>query len=153
MWKRKKSVEKPVVSQRRKKGVESEKNGSTQNRTGVLRTRISYAAPTPWNRSGKSTGSGCHCSRSQKCQGKVSECDVESQKDKWNRKEKRRTRPELNRWPRELQSLALPLSYESLQAFGVRRGNDPEKKEVARKLKSGSTRVRTGDPHYVKVMW
>ena len=28
---------------------EREKNGSTQNRTGVLRTRISYAAPTPWN--------------------------------------------------------------------------------------------------------
>ena len=25
------------------------KNGSTQIRTGVLRTRISYAAPTPWN--------------------------------------------------------------------------------------------------------
>ncbi len=25
------------------------KNGSTQNRTGVLRTKISYAAPTPWN--------------------------------------------------------------------------------------------------------
>ena len=46
---KKKSGEKRVVSQRRKKGVESEKNGSTQNRTGVLRTRISYAAPTPWN--------------------------------------------------------------------------------------------------------
>ena len=26
-----------------------QKNGSTQIRTGVLRTRISYAAPTPWN--------------------------------------------------------------------------------------------------------
>ena len=25
------------------------KNGPTQNRTGVLRTKISYAAPTPWN--------------------------------------------------------------------------------------------------------
>ena len=25
------------------------KNGSTQNRTGVLRTKILYAAPTPWN--------------------------------------------------------------------------------------------------------
>ena len=30
--------------------------------------------------------------------------------------------------------------------------NDPEKKQGARKLKSGPTRVRTGDPHYVKVM-
>ena len=25
------------------------KSGSTQNRTGVLRTKTSYAAPTPWN--------------------------------------------------------------------------------------------------------
>ena len=31
------------------KKVKIPKNGSTQNRTGVLRTRISYAAPTPWN--------------------------------------------------------------------------------------------------------
>ena len=59
--KRKKSAEKPVVSQRRKKGVESEKNGSTQNRTGVLRTRISYAAPTPWNRSVKEIESESQC--------------------------------------------------------------------------------------------
>ena len=31
------------------------KNGPTQIRTGVLRTRISYAAPTPWNLSDKTT--------------------------------------------------------------------------------------------------
>ena len=29
--------------------LQRHKNGPTQNRTGVLRTKISYAAPTPWN--------------------------------------------------------------------------------------------------------
>ena len=82
------------VSEKKSQG---EKSGSTQNRTGVLRTRISYAAPTPWNRSGKSDRSCCHRCQGQKCHVKVSECDVESQKDKCVGKEKRRTRPELNR--------------------------------------------------------
>ena len=48
-------------------------------------------------------------------QQKKSKAIVEEPRPEWREKKKRRTRPELNRWPRELQSLALPLSYESFQ--------------------------------------
>ena len=37
------------VKRKGKKSRKKVKNGSTQNRTGVLRTKILYAAPTPWN--------------------------------------------------------------------------------------------------------
>ena len=34
---------------RKEKKKNRQKGGSTQNRTGVPRTKILYAAPTPWN--------------------------------------------------------------------------------------------------------
>ena len=40
-------LEKKKKKKKRKKI--SQKGGSTQNRTGVPRTKILYAAPTPWN--------------------------------------------------------------------------------------------------------
>ena len=48
-------------------------------------------------------------------QKKKSKSREKEEKTEWGGKKKRRTRPELNRWPRELQSLALPLSYESFR--------------------------------------
>ena len=41
--------ESPCEGMKGKKTSVFGKSGSTQNRTGVLRTKTSYAAPTPWN--------------------------------------------------------------------------------------------------------
>ena len=75
-----------------------EKSGSTQNRTGVLRTRISYAAPTPWNRSGVLARKGSH-EWSVKL-GKKSElcCECESccEREKVERRGRKKEGPDRN---------------------------------------------------------
>ena len=42
-------IEEFLEKKKKKRKKIRQKGGSTQNRTGVPRTKILYAAPTPWN--------------------------------------------------------------------------------------------------------